>query len=266
MSALPLLRVEELSVRFGGIVALSDLSFDVAPGQLTAVIGPNGAGKTTLFNVMSGIYRPTEGRIHFGDHELTRLRPHQIARLGLARTFQAPALFGGMTVIENLLLGRYLHGRTGVIGGGILTRRARREEAAQRAEAERVLELIELQGDRHTLVRDLPYGRQKRLDFGRALAQEPQLLLLDEPMAGMQAEEKIELAALVSEVRDELGVTQVLVEHDMAVVMDLADHVVVLDFGQKIAEGPPAAIQQDSAVIAAYLGTPTPDSQRALAG
>ena len=258
-----MMQVQELSVRFGGIVALSGVSFDVAPGRLTAVIGPNGAGKTTLFNVMSGIYRPTEGEIRFGEHELSRMRPHKIARLGLARTFQAPALFGGMTVLENLLLGRYVHSRTGVFEGGLMTWRARREEAQQREEAERVLELLDLQGERHTLVRDLPYGRQKLLDFGRALAQEPTLLLLDEPMAGMNVEEKIELAALVSEVRDELGVTLVLVEHDMAVVMDVADHVVVLDFGQKIAEGSPDVVQKDESVIAAYLGTSTAEAEQA---
>jgi branched-chain amino acid transport system ATP-binding protein len=257
----PLLQVQGLSVRFGGIVALDDVSFDVAPGRLTAVIGPNGAGKTTLFNVMSAIYRPTEGRVAFGEHDLTRLRPQKIARLGVARTFQAPALFGGMTVLENLLLGRYLHGRIGVIEGGLLTWRARREEARQREEAERVLELIDLQGERHTLVRDLPYGLQKLVDFGRALAQEPTLLLLDEPMAGMNVEEKVELAALISEAGNELGVTLLLVEHDMAVVMDLADHVVVLNFGKKIAEGEPAVIQNDEAVIGAYLGTASAEAQ-----
>jgi branched-chain amino acid transport system ATP-binding protein len=256
-----MLQVLDLSVRFGGIVALNGVSFDVDPGRLTAVIGPNGAGKTTLFNVVSGIYRPTEGRITFGEHDVTRLRPYKIARLGVARTFQSPAMFGGMTVLENLQLGRYLHGRTGVVEGGLLTWRARREEAQQREEAERVLELIDLQGDRHTLVRDLPYGRQKLLDFGRALAQEPKLLLLDEPMAGMNVEEKVELAALISEASDELGVTLLLVEHDMAVVMDLADHVVVLNFGEKIAEGTPEVVQNDEAVIAAYLGTASAAAQ-----
>lgn len=262
----PLLSVERVSVRFGGIVALTDVSFEVTRGGVTAVIGPNGAGKTTLFNVMTGIYRPTEGRILFGEHDLTRLRSHKIARLGLARTFQAPALFGGMTVLENLLLGRYLHGRTGVIEGGLMTWRARREEAAQREQAERVLELIDLQGDRHTLVRDLPYGRQKLLDFGRGLAQEPALLLLDEPMAGMNLDEKVEFAALLSEVRDEFGLTLLLVEHDMAVVMDLAEHIVVLNFGQKIAEGNPDVVQKDDAVIAAYLGTSPAEAEQPVAG
>jgi branched-chain amino acid transport system ATP-binding protein len=262
------LEVRDLTLRFGGVTALEDVSFDVPAGGLTAVIGPNGAGKTSLFNCISGFYRPTSGTLMFGGRDITRLGGHRIPGLGIVRTFQAPGVFDGASVLDNLLVGRYLHGSIGVVAGALRLPRARREERRQRERAEDVLELLGMARFRDTLARDLPYGLRKRLDFGRALAQEPKLLLLDEPMAGMTGEEKADMSQLMEHARRALGATLVLVEHDMGVVMSSATHVVVLDFGRKIADGTAEEVQQSPAVIAAYLGAEaaTTGDERSVVG
>ncbi|GER83349.1 ABC transporter ATP-binding protein [Thermogemmatispora aurantia] len=250
----PLLRVEQLSVRFAGVRALSEVSFAVWPGELFAVIGPNGAGKTSLFNVLSRVYQPEAGRVTFAGQDLLRLKPYQVARAGIARTFQNMGQFPTMTVLEYLLLGRHTRMHSGILRAGLFIGPTRREEWENRAYCLHILDLLNLKEVRDRPLGSLPYGLQKRADLARALAMEPQLLLLDEPVAGMSLEETEEIAAIILEIKEQLGLTQILVEHDMALVMGLADRVLVLDFGRVIAEGRPEEVQANPAVIKAYLG------------
>jgi branched-chain amino acid transport system ATP-binding protein len=250
----PLLTFEHVSLSFAGLRALDDVSFDVGPGELYAVIGPNGAGKTSIFNCLSGVYRPQQGSITFDRRKLIGLRRHEIAGLGIARTFQNVELFQNLTVIDNMMLGRHHLMRTGIVTGGIWVGPARREEAAHRARVEHIVDFLEIETIRNSYVASLPYGLQKRVELGRALAMEPKLLLLDEPVAGMNLEETEDMARFILDIKEELGVSQILVDHDMGVVMDIADRVMVLDFGRMISRGTPDVVQRDPAVIEAYLG------------
>ncbi|MDH0422611.1 MULTISPECIES: ABC transporter ATP-binding protein [Delftia] len=251
----PLLQVDGVTLAFGGVKALSGVGFDVQPGSITAVIGPNGAGKTSLFNTISGFYRPTGGSIRFQGEDITRMPAPRRARLGLGRSFQNIALFRGMTVLDNIKLGRHAHLRTNVLDALLYLGRARREEAELRRDIEeRIIDFLEIDHIRHAPVAALSYGLQKRVEMARALAMQPRILMLDEPVAGMNREETEDMARFILDVRAEWGVTVLMVEHDMGMVMDLSDHVVVLNFGQVIAQGTPAAVQADPEVNRAYLG------------
>lgn len=250
----PLLSVNGISVRFAGVKALTGVSFQVQPGELFAVIGPNGAGKTSLFNVLSRVYQPVAGQVTFDGRDLLRLQTHQVARAGIARTFQNLGQFPNTTVMDYLLLGRHTRMRSGILLGGIYIGMTRNEEKKNRAYCLHLLELLGLERWRNNPLRSMPYGLQKRADLARALALEPKLLLLDEPVAGMSLEETEDIASVILDIKEQLGVTQILVEHDMAVVMGIADHVLVLDFGRVIARGSPSEIQANPDVIKAYLG------------
>jgi branched-chain amino acid transport system ATP-binding protein len=254
VSSAPLLEVDRISVRFGAVQALTQVSCEIRPGEVLAIIGPNGAGKTTLLNCISGFYHPYQGRIVFEGQDRTHLKPYDVATLGIARTFQNVALFKGMSVLDNLMTGRLLKMGGHFLLDAVWWGPARRQELRHRAQVERIIDFLEIQAIRKTVAGRLPYGLQKRVELGRALAAEPKLLLLDEPMAGMNVEEKEDMCRFVLGVNSEFGTTIALIEHDMGVVMDISDRVVVLDYGQKIAEGPPEQVRKDQAVLDAYLG------------
>jgi len=248
------LKLENISLAFGGVKALNDISFDVREHEVRAIIGPNGAGKSSMLNVINGVYRPQQGTITFRGRERRDMDTHEAAEHGIARTFQNIALFKGMSVLDNIMTGRNLKMKSTFIEQAVWIGRTRREELANRARVEEIIDFLEIQHIRKTPVGRLPYGLQKRVELARALAAEPTLLLLDEPMAGMNVEEKQDMCRFVLDVNEQYGTTIVLIEHDMGVVMDISDRVVVLDYGRKIGDGPPDEIRQSKAVIAAYLG------------
>ncbi|MFH0822815.1 MAG: ABC transporter ATP-binding protein [Pseudomonadota bacterium] len=253
-----LLSLQDVTISFGGLSALMRVSMDVTEGRIFSIIGPNGAGKTTIFNCISGLYRPTHGRILFKDRDIVGCKPHEIATMGIARTFQNIELFSRLTTMDNLLLGRHIHMKTGVFSAaGMFRRRSRaaKEECAHRARVERIIEFLEIEAARDVPVAALPYGTRKLVELGRALAMEPVVMLLDEPTAGMNQEEKRDMMFWIRDIRDDFNVTIIMVEHDMNLVMGVSDEVMALNFGVKLCQGPPEHVQTHPEVLEAYLGT-----------
>ena len=250
-----ILKMEGISLSFGGVKALTNISFDVREHEIRSIIGPNGAGKSSMLNVINGVYHPQEGQVTFRGEVRRDMEPHKAAKQGIARTFQNIALFKGMSVIDNIMTGRNLKMKCNVFHHALHWGKARAEEIEHRKKVEEVIDFLEIQNIRKTPVGRLPYGLQKRVELGRALAAEPSMLLLDEPMAGMNVEEKQDMCRFILDINDQFGTTIVLIEHDMGVVMDISDRVVVLDYGKKIGDGSPDEVKNNPEVIAAYLGT-----------
>ena len=250
----PILELDSVSLRFGGVKALTNISFNVLEHEIRAIIGPNGAGKSSMLNVINGVYRPQEGTITLRGQKLTDMTPNRAAAMGISRTFQNIALFKGMTVLDNIMAGCSQREHANFLEVAFQLPRAQREETANREKVEEIIEFLQIEHIRKTPVKRLPYGLQKRVELGRALAAEPKILLLDEPMAGMNIEEKQDMCRFILDVNDHYGTTVVLIEHDMGVVMDLSDRVVVLDYGKKIGDGPPDEVRSNPEVIKAYLG------------